>query len=87
MKNLKAINSSDNLIKAYPNQFKGIGKFQGTYHMPLRNVDKKLDQLLEQVIVPVTEPTDWVSSLAYSFKADGDRRTCFNPIHLNKVIR
>ena len=58
MKNLRAINSSDNLIKAYPNQFKGIGKFPGTYHMPLRNVDKKLDQLLEQVIVPVTEPTD-----------------------------
>ena len=29
-------------------------------------VDKKLDKLLEQeVIVPVTEPMDWVSSLAY----------------------
>ena len=51
-------------------------------------VDKKLDKLLEQeVIVPVTEPTDWVSSLAYSWKADGDLRTCLNPTHLNKAIR
>ena len=58
-------------------------------------VDKKLDKLLEQeVIVPVTEPTDWVSSLAYSWKADGDlrtclnpTRTCLNPTHLNKAIR
>ena len=30
-------------------------------------VCKKLDEFLEQeIIVPVTEPTDWVSSLAYS---------------------
>ena len=51
-------------------------------------VDKKLDKLLEQeVIVPVTEPTDWVSSSAYSWKADGDLRTCLNPTHLNKVIK
>ena len=51
-------------------------------------VDKKLDKLLEQdVIVPVMEPMDWVSSLAYSWKADGDLRTCLNPTHLNKGIR
>ena len=30
---------------------------------------------------------DWVSSLAYSWKADGDPRTCLNPTHLNKAIR
>ena len=30
---------------------------------------------------------DWVSSLAYSWKADGDLRTCLNPTHLNKAIR
>ena len=59
MKNLISMNSSDNLIKAYPDQFKGIGKFPGTYHIYLRNVDNKLDQLLEQeAIVPVIEPTD-----------------------------
>ena len=50
-------------------------------------VDKKLDKLLEQeVIVPVTEQTDWVSSSAYSWKADGDLRTFLNPTHLNKAI-
>ena len=107
MKNLKLINSKDDLIKAYPDRFEGIGKFPGTYHIYLKEdaipvvhtprkcpisirplVDKKLDKLLEQdVIVPVTEPTDWVSSLAYSWKADGDLRTCLNPTHLNKAIR
>ena len=30
MKNLNLINSKDDLIKAYPDQFKGIGKFLGT---------------------------------------------------------
>ena len=107
MKNLKPINSKDDLIKAYPDRFEGIGKFPGTYHIYLKEdaipvvhtphkcpiairplVDKKLDKLLEQdIIVPVMEPTDWVSSLAYSWKADGDLRTCLNPTHLNKAIR
>ena len=107
MKNLKSIDSKDDLIKAYPDRFEGIGKFPGTYHIYLKEdvipvvhtpqkcpiairhlVDKKLDKLLEQeVIVPVTEPMDWVSSLAYSWKADGDLRICLNPTHLNKAIR
>ena len=30
---------------------------------------------------------DWVSSLAYSWKADSDLGTCLNPTHLNKAIR
>ena len=107
MKKLGPINSCEDLIKAYPDCFEGIGKFPGTYHIYLKEdaipvvhpprkcpiairplVDKKLDKLLEQeVIVQVTEPTDWVSSLAYSWKADGDLRTCLNPTHLNKAIR
>ena len=107
MKKLGPINSREDLIKAYPDHFEGIGKFPGTYHIHLKEnaipvvhppkkcpiairplVDKKLDKLLEQeVIVQVTEPTDWVSSLAYSWKADGDLRTCLNPTHLNKAIR
>ena len=41
----------------------------------------------QEVIVPVTEPIDWVSSLTYIWKADGDLRTCLNPTHLNKAIR
>ena len=43
-------------------------------------VDKKLDKVLEQeVIVPLIEPTDWVSSLAYSWKADSDLRFALTP--------
>ena len=30
MKNLKPINCKDDLIKAYPDRFEGIGKFPGT---------------------------------------------------------
>ena len=36
MKNLKPINSKDDLIKAYPDRFEGIGKFPGTYHIYLK---------------------------------------------------
>ena len=36
MKNLKENNSKDDLIKAYPDQFEGIGKFLGTYHIYLK---------------------------------------------------
>ena len=36
MKNLKLINFKDGLIKAYPDQFEGIRKFPGTYHIYLR---------------------------------------------------
>ena len=48
-------------------------------------VDKKLDKLMEQLVI--VQPMVWVSSLACSWRADGDLRTCLNPSHLNKVIR
>ena len=104
MKNLKPINSKNYLIKAYADQFEGIGKFppflphisqKGCHtccahtlempnnHKPL--VDKKLDK--QEVIVPVTEPTNWVSSLTYLWKPDGDLRTCLNSTNLKKAIR
>ena len=47
-------------------------------------VDKKLDKLLKQVVF--VQPDVWVSSLAYSWKADGDLWTYLNPTHLNKAI-
>ena len=40
-----------------------------------------------KVITPVTEPTDWVSNLAYSQKANGDLQICLDPGALNKVLR
>ena len=36
IKNLNLINSKDDLITAYPDQFEGIGKFPGIYHIYLR---------------------------------------------------
>ena len=51
-------------------------------------VCEKLDEFLEQgIIVPVEEPTDWVSSLAYSWKANGKLRVCLDPRDVNKAIK
>ena len=50
-------------------------------------VHEKLDEFLEQeIIIPVTEPTDWVSSLAYSWKANGKLWVCSDPKDLNAAI-
>ena len=50
-------------------------------------VHEKLDEFLEQeTIVPVTEPTDWVSSLAYSWKANGKLWVCLDPKDLIATI-
>ena len=69
--------------KLFPNRLTKTGMPTGLRKCPIAIrplVEKKLNKLLEQdVIVPVTEPTDWVSSLAYSWKADGDLRTCLEP--------
>ena len=51
-------------------------------------VHEKLDEFLEQgIIVSVEEPTDWVSSLAYSWKANGKLRVCLDPRDVNKAIK
>ena len=50
-------------------------------------VCKKLDEFLEQeIIVPVRQPTEWVSSLAYSWKANGKLQVCLGPKDLNAAI-
>ena len=51
-------------------------------------VHEKLDEFLEQgIIVPVEEPIDWVSSLAYSWKANRKLRVCLDPRDVNKAIK
>ena len=40
-----------------------------------------------KIIRKVTEPTDWVSSLAYSHKNDRSLRICRDPRHLNTALR
>ena len=48
----------------------------------------ELDKMLTiDVIRKVTEPTDWVNSLTYSRKANGEIRVCLDPKDLNKAIK
>ena len=48
---------------------------------------KKLDWMEEEhLITKVTEPTDWVNSLAFSWKLNGDLRVHLDPKDLNKAI-
>ena len=47
-------------------------------------IKEELDSMVEDCVIrKVTEPTDWVSSLAYSKKKSGKLRICLDPRHLN----
>ena len=51
-------------------------------------VCKKLDEWEKSdIITPVEELTDWVSSLAYSMKPNGRLQLCLNPKNLNDAIK
>ena len=51
-------------------------------------VHEKLDEFINQgIIVPVEEPTDWVSSLAYPWKANGKLWVSLDPKDLNTAVR
>ena len=40
----------------------------------------------QEIIAPVTEPMEWVSSLTYPQKPDGSLCICLDPRDLNKAI-
>ena len=40
----------------------------------------------DEIIVPVVEPTEWVSRMLVVGKPDGDVRICLDPSELNKAI-
>ena len=44
------------------------------------------DMVNKGVIAPVSQPTEWVSSLIYPCKPDGTLCICLNPKDLNKAI-
>lgn len=51
-------------------------------------VKKEIEKMLEDKIIrKVDEPTDWVSSLAYSRRGNGLLRICLDPKDLNKAIK
>ena len=39
------------------------------------------------IVVPINEPTDWISFLVAVEKPDSYRRICLDPRHLNKAIK
>ena len=102
----KSIRSTDDLIKEFPDWFKGIGRFPGEYkirlchnahpviHAPRKcpialcpKVKEHLDKMeCLGVITHVDEPTDWVSSITYVQKANGELCLCLDPRDLNKAI-
>ena len=50
-------------------------------------IEKALQKMVDnEIITPVTEPTEWVSSLTYPRKSDGSIRPCLDPCNLNKTI-
>ena len=50
-------------------------------------IEKELDRMQEQgIITKVTEPTEWVNSITYPVKPNGDLRICLDPKDLNKTI-
>ena len=51
-------------------------------------IKEELDNMVSDgVIRKVTEPTDWVSSLAYSKKKSGKLRICLDPRRLNQALK
>ena len=103
----KPIRDKEDLRSRFPDRFRGIGRFPGTFHLTLRedaepvvhpprrlpiHLKDELEQELRRmedigVITKVTEPTDWVSSLAVSRKSNGKLRICLDPKDLNKATK
>ena len=52
-----------------------------------KTVKTELDAMVEnQIIAPVTEPTQWVSSMVVTQKKDGRVCICLDPQYLNKAV-
>jgi len=50
-------------------------------------VKNQIDLLTERgILIPVTEPTEWVSQMAITKKSNGSWRICLDPQPLNKVL-
>ena len=101
----RPINTVNNIVDMYPEQFERLGKFPGKVKLvtdpdapPHVDAPRKTPIALKDAIKGelekmeadgitrrVTEPTDWVSSLALRHKKGGDLRICLDPRHLNKA--
>ena len=45
------------------------------------------EMVKNKIITPVTEPTDWVSSIVIVQKKDGNLRICLDPKDLNAAVK
>ena len=58
--------------------------------MPLarrEEVKEEIEKLTKRgILIPVTEPTEWMNQMAIVRKANGNIRLCLNPQPLNKVL-
>uniref|UniRef100_A0A2C9M0F0 Reverse transcriptase domain-containing protein n=1 Tax=Biomphalaria glabrata TaxID=6526 RepID=A0A2C9M0F0_BIOGL len=51
-------------------------------------VKKEIELLVSRkILVPVDEPTDWVSQMVVVKKTNGNLRICIDPQHLNNVLK
>ena len=102
----KSIRSTDDLIKEFPDWFKGIGRFPSKYKILLHHdahpvihaprkcpiaLHPKVKEHLNKMeclgmITHVDEPMDWVSSITYIQKANGELHLCLDPHNLNEAI-
>ena len=52
------------------------------------DIKKELDEMVSLgVVQPVTEPSDWVSSVGYSHKFNGRWRICLDLKDLNRAVK
>ena len=66
-----------------------IPPVQNACHKVLIELKKPIEKALQEmvdlrIIIPVTEPTELVSSLIYSHKPDGSLCLCLDPCDLSK---
>ena len=54
------------------------------YKEEIEKTLKEMEQL--GITIPVTRPTEWVSSITYPTKPDGLHRICLDPHNLNKAV-
>uniref|UniRef100_A0A2C9M825 Reverse transcriptase domain-containing protein n=1 Tax=Biomphalaria glabrata TaxID=6526 RepID=A0A2C9M825_BIOGL len=53
-----------------------------------KKVKKEIELLVSRkILVPVDEPTDWVSQMAVFKKTNGNLRICIDTQHLNKALK
>ena len=95
------LSSIEQVVKNFPTVFgSGIGKLNGEYHIklaaqvtPVQHAPRRVPMAIRDhlkradIIVPITEPTQWISSMVVVPKKNGTLRICLDPKNLNAAIQ